>query len=157
MDISSSRKSSPVHGQSMSEKSDMDSVSAKMSPILPRSALIHLSQTLCSLASRQQNRSAMLTSGILVSLIRIVVDCVAKRNEIILFNRSQTGSMSFPTEEYGPAKLERLQKEEEEESMFLNSICVSCLNAISYFVSDSITSISNNSMNSANGMYILCI
>ncbi len=103
---------------------------------LPRSALLSLSETLFSLSSRQQNRSALATSGIMIYFIQLLIDTFHARKTY-----DSKKEYQFPSEEYGPVMLEQMQRDDLEEKEFLIELITSCLNGLSFFLIDCVSSL----------------
>jgi hypothetical protein len=120
--------------------SNLPSWKILQSPILPRGGAIALSQAMCAMAQRSQNRESMLEAGAPQSIIRLLVDAIFRRKKI---DHGLDDEMPkyYPTEEYGPRKLEKLHREQYAETNYLSTLSENCLQMLSHFVSDSISTI----------------
>jgi hypothetical protein len=117
------------------------------SPILPRGGAIALSEAMCAMAKRSQNRESMLEAGAPQAIIRLFVDAILRRKKID-HGLDDDLPKCYPTEEYGPRKLERLHREHSAETHYLSTLAENCLQMLSHFVSDSIATIPTHKMNS---------
>jgi hypothetical protein len=108
--------------------------------ILPRGGAIALSQAMCAMAQRSQNRESMLEAGAPQSIIRLLVDAIFRRKKI---DHGLDDEMPkyHPSEEYGPRKLEKLYRQQCAETSYLSTLAENCLQMLSHFVSDSIATI----------------
>ena len=114
-------------------------VKKMLSPILPRGGALALSTALCSLASRQQNRAPLLAAGALHSVVRLLVDAISRRRLLDHDHRQDdSAEETYPTEELGPLKLMRLQREQDAETAYLRGLSKNCLNMLSFYLADSI-------------------
>lgn len=110
------------------------------SPILPRGGAINLSQAMCAMAKRSENRESMMEAGAPQAIIRLLVDAISRRKKID-HGLDDDIPKSFPTEEFGPRKLEKLHREHYAETQYLSTLSENCLQMLSHFVSDSIATI----------------
>ena len=123
--------------------SAMDSpVSARHPVIVPsycstalmRSAALHIANSLCSMASRPQNRTSKEATGICQALCTLLVTAAAQTSR---HRKTRIPAHdTFPTEEYGPERLKQLHQREQEEDAHLRRCSATCLNALSFFLSD---------------------
>jgi hypothetical protein len=127
--------------------SNLPSWKTLQSPILPRGGAIALSEAMCAMAKRSQNRESMLEAGAPQAIIRLLVDAILRRKKID-HGLDDDLPKFYPTEEYGPRKLERLQREHTAETLYLSTLSENCLQMLSHFVSDSIATIPPHKMNS---------
>lgn len=114
-----------------------------LSPILPRGGALALSHAMCALASRAQNRQKLLEAGAPHSIVRLLVDAISRRRRLDYDLNVDDVDDAYPTEELGPVKLEKLQKEQDAETGYLRALSKSCLNMLSFFLADSIAAMPN--------------
>lgn len=127
--------------------SNLPSWKTLQSPILPRGGAIALSEAMCAMAKRSHNRESMLEAGAPQAIIRLLVDAILRRKKID-HGLDDDLPKFYPTEEYGPRKLERMQREHNAETLYLSTLSENCLLMLSNFVSDSIATIPTLKMNS---------
>lgn len=108
------------------------------SPILPRGGALALCQAMCGLASRSQNRSPLFEAGAPQCMLRLLVDAISRRRKL---DFGDIDNDFYPTEELGPKKLQKLQREQDAETAYLRSLSKSCLNMLSFFLADSIATL----------------
>jgi hypothetical protein len=108
------------------------------STILPRGGALALCQAMCGLASRSQNRPPLLEAGAPQSMLRLLVDAISRRRKL---DFNDVDDDVYPTEELGPKKLQKLQKEQDTETAYLRALSKSCLNMLSFFLADSIATL----------------
>lgn len=95
---------------------------------------------MCAMAKRSENRESMLEAGAPQAIVRLLVDAISRRKKID-HGLDDEMPKSFPTEEFGPRKLERLHREHHAETQYLSTLSENCLQMLSHFVSDSIATI----------------
>lgn len=115
------------------------------SSILPKGGAVDFSQAMCSLASRSQNREAMLEAGAPQAIIRLLVDAIFRRKKLDHGLDNETPNI-FPTEEYGPRKLERLHREHSAETSYLSKLSQNCLQMLSHFITDCIDALPSHKL-----------
>jgi hypothetical protein len=104
------------------------------STALMRSAALHIANSLCSMACRPQNRTSKEAAGICQALCTVLVTAAAQTSR---HRKSRIPAHdTFPTEEYGPERLRQLHHREQEEDAHFSRCSATCLNALSFFLSD---------------------
>lgn len=110
------------------------SVSENSELLLTREANLSLCQVICSLASRAQNRQQMLLADSHSSVLRIFIDAIMQRQYYPISNlQSDCGTIRDD--------LEQMHNNEEDEMTYLMNLTQSSLNALSYFLTDKMSSL----------------